>query len=152
MSPTDAMVTARTQAVRATPSGRSSSGMSDLRVAGRWQNYNSQHRMKASWEEHARLSLLWLKSRPDPAKMLLASQAGSASKKKMELSRWKRLSRKLNLKVIPVGSFEEHGPALGSTQSRSQPFPTLRFLTFPPGASLPGLDYPRANTALGSMV
>ncbi|XP_052014662.1 coiled-coil domain-containing protein 191 [Apodemus sylvaticus] len=30
--------------------------------------------------------------------MLLAPQGGSASKKKMELSRWKRLSRKLNLK------------------------------------------------------
>ncbi|XP_076799075.1 coiled-coil domain-containing protein 191 isoform X5 [Arvicanthis niloticus] len=54
--------------------------------------------MKAGWEEHARLSLLWPKSRPDPAKMLLAPQGGSASKKKMELSRWKRLSRKLNLK------------------------------------------------------
>lgn len=91
--------------------------MSDPCLAGRWQNYNSQHLMKAVWEE-ARLSLLWPKSRPEPAKMLLAPQGGSASKKKMELSRWKRLSRKLNLKVIPIGSFEEPGPALGTTHSR----------------------------------
>lgn len=126
--------------------------MSDPCLAGRWQNYNSQNYQNAVWEEEARLSLLWPKSRPQPAEMLLAPQGGSASKKKMELSRWKRLSRKLNLKVIPIGSFEEHGPALGATQSRSQTLPALRFFTLPPGASLPGLDYPRANTALGSTV
>ena len=116
MNPTDAMVTAQTLAVRATPPGRSSSGTSDPLLAGRWQNYNSQHHLKAVWVEE-RLSVLWPKSRPQPAKMLLAPQGGSASKKKMELSRWKRLSRKLNLKVIPTGSFEEHGPALGATLS-----------------------------------
>lgn len=43
--------------------------------------------------------------------VLLAPQGGSASKKKMELSRWKRLSRKLNLKVIltqPVSSLDQN--------------------------------------------
>lgn len=125
--------------------------MSEPCLAIKWRNYNSQHHLKAVWEE-AQLSLLWPKSRPAPAKMLLAPQGGFASKKKMELSRWKRLSRKLNLKVIPIGSFEEHGSALGATQSRSHPFPALRFLTLPPGASLPGLEYPRANTTLGSLV
>lgn len=36
--------------------------------------------------------------------VLLAPQGGSASKKKMELSRWKRLSRKLNLKRVEKAS------------------------------------------------
>lgn len=96
--------------------------------------------------------LLWLKSRPEPEKMLLAPQEGSASKKRMKLSRWQRLSRKLNSKVIPVGSFEEHGPSLGATQPGSQPLPALRFLTLPPGASLPGLARPRASTTQRGVV
>ncbi|XP_052596688.1 coiled-coil domain-containing protein 191 isoform X1 [Peromyscus californicus insignis] len=84
------------RAACAMPPGRSSSGMSDPCLTGRWWNHNSQHHPKAAWEEE-QLSLLWPKSRPEPEKMLLASQERS-SKKRMELSRWKRISRKLNPK------------------------------------------------------
>lgn len=85
--------------------------MSDPCLTGRWWNYNSQHHPNAACDEE-QLSLLWPKSRPELENILLASQERS-SKKKMELSRWKRLSRKLNAKVIPIGNFEKHGPALG---------------------------------------
>lgn len=116
------------RASRAMPPGRSSSKMSDPYLTGRWWNYNSQHHSNAAWEEE-RLSLLWSKSRPELENILLASQEKS-SKKRMELSRWKRLSRKLNPKVIPIGSFEKHGPALGVILSwKPAASPSLRFLT-----------------------
>ncbi|XP_006975817.2 coiled-coil domain-containing protein 191 isoform X1 [Peromyscus maniculatus bairdii] len=84
------------RAACAMPPGRSSSGMSDPCLTGRWWNHNSQHHPNAAWEEK-QLSLLWPKSRPEPGKMLRASQERS-SKERMELSRWKRISRKLNPK------------------------------------------------------
>lgn len=125
------------RASRAMPPGRSSSKMSDPYLTGRWWNYNSQHHSNAAWEEE-RLSLLWSKSRPELENILLASQEKS-SKKRMELSRWKRLSRKLNPKVIPIGSFEKHGPALGVILSwKPAASPSLRFLTLPPGGILTG--------------
>lgn len=89
--------------------------MSDLCLIGRWWNYNSLHHPNAACDEE-KLSLLWPKCRPELENVLLASQERS-SKKKMELSRWKRFSRKLNAKVIPNGSFEKHGPVLGVTLS-----------------------------------
>lgn len=138
------------RAACAMPPGKSSSGMSDPCLTGRWWNHNSQHHPNAAWEEK-QLSLLWPKSRPEPGKMLRASQERS-SKERMELSRWKRISRKLNPKVIPIGSFEEPGPAPGATQSWSQPLPALRFPSLPRGASLPGPDCPRANTTRKGVV
>lgn len=89
--------------------------MSDPCLTGRWWNYNSQHHPNAAWEEE-RLTLLWIKSRPELEKMLLASQEMS-SKKRTEPSRWKRFTGKLTPKVIPIGSFEEYGLTLGATQS-----------------------------------
>ncbi|XP_051047470.1 coiled-coil domain-containing protein 191 isoform X2 [Phodopus roborovskii] len=78
------------------PPGRSSSRMSDPCLTGRWWNYNSQHHLNAAWEEE-RLSLLWTKSRPELGEMLVASQERSP-KKRMEPSRWKQISSKLNPK------------------------------------------------------